>query len=64
MQKEKIDVPIVVFSAYSEEGLDVDFLNNHAADFLSKENLTPDLLIRAIDYALERQLVKNIMLEK
>lgn len=60
LKSNKNDTPIIVLSGYSEDGLDPDFLNNEAVDFLDKTTLTDKIIVNAIDYALERESVKNI----
>lgn len=53
--------PLIVLSGYSEEGLDADFLNNKAMDFLKKDGLNDSNLIQAIDYTLERKKLQNFL---
>ncbi len=48
------DVPIVVVSGLGEEEVAVESLKRGAQDYLVKDQLSPDLLHRALRYAMER----------
>jgi DNA-binding response OmpR family regulator len=48
------DVPVVVLAGGSHETLARKAVEIGAQDYLRKENLSPDLLVRSIRYALER----------
>lgn len=51
---KNINIPMIVLSGFSEEGLDADFLNGDIYDFLNKDELSSQLLERSIDYVLEK----------
>ena len=46
--------PGILMSGYTETDLDQDFLESGVYDFLNKDELTAELLIRSIDFAIER----------
>ena len=48
------EVPIVVLSGIDEEQIVADALQKGAQDFLTKNHLNEDTLIRSIEYAIER----------
>ncbi len=54
LKSHSINTPVIVLSAYDEEGLDSDFLTNDIADFINKDELSAQLLVRSIDYVMER----------
>ena len=58
---KNIDLPIILLSGQSESIMDEDFLENEIVDVISKEELSKPLLIRSIDYVLERQELKEIV---
>lgn len=60
MRENQIDTPVVIFSGYSEAGLDAEFLNEDIFDFLNKDELSPHLLTRSIDYVLERRNIRDV----
>lgn len=55
------DMPIVVLSGFSEKGLDSTFLTQEIYDYLNKEDLSPALLLRSIDYALTRSHLQRAL---
>lgn len=61
MREAFIDTPVVILSGYSEDGLDAEFLANDIFDFLNKDELSTQLLVRSIDYVLERKDVKEAL---
>jgi diguanylate cyclase (GGDEF)-like protein len=54
VQQEKCESPIILLTGYGGHELDMEAMGLGAADFLSKNNLDPDLLERSIRYALEQ----------
>lgn len=48
------DIPIVVLTALTDERLGLDCINAGAQDYLTKEELTPTVLRRAIGYSITR----------
>ncbi len=47
--------PIIVLSGMEDESLAIDLVKRGAQDYLPKSNLNPDLIVRAILHAIERQ---------
>jgi PAS domain S-box-containing protein len=55
------DIPIVVLTIVSDETLALQAVAQGAQDYLFKEQITPQLLVRAIGYAIERgQILKQL----
>jgi two-component system CheB/CheR fusion protein len=52
------DTPCVLMSGYSEDDVDPSFLESGVFDFLNKDELTTQLIVRSIDYAIERRKVQ------
>ena len=52
------DIPCVLMSGYAEDDVDPAFLESGVFDFLNKDELTVQLLVRSIDYAIERRKVQ------
>ncbi|NNE93186.1 MAG: response regulator, partial [Verrucomicrobiales bacterium] len=48
-------VPIVILSGNDDRKLALEMVQQGAQDYLSKDDLTPDLLLRSILYSIERQ---------
>jgi two-component system CheB/CheR fusion protein len=63
LEIQGLNVPIVILSGYSENGLDASFLRTNAFDFLSKDELNSQLLKRSIDYVLERRNLQTVFEE-
>lgn len=61
MKEQSLESPVVILSGYSEEGLDTEFLNSEISDFLNKDELSSQLLIRSIDYVIERSGIYRIL---
>ena len=61
MKDKNIDIPIILLSGQSESIMNEDFLENEIFDVIDKEDLSRLLLVRIIDYTLERQQIKNIV---
>jgi two-component system CheB/CheR fusion protein len=53
--------PVVVLSGYSESGLDSEILSADIFDFLNKDELSSQLLIRSIDYVMERDRMQKVL---
>lgn len=47
-------VPVVVFTGLSDEGVGIEAIQRGAQDYLVKHEVTADLLVRTIHYAIER----------
>ena len=50
-----VDTPIIILSGYSDVGLDEEFLSSEIFDFLNKDELSGHLLVRSIDYLMEKK---------
>lgn len=61
LTEKDIHTPMIVLSGYSEVNLDKEFFDPEVFDFLNKEELSPQLLIRSIDYVLERKSVRDAL---
>ncbi|BFM08530.1 CheR family methyltransferase [Halioxenophilus aromaticivorans] len=61
MRAQRVDIPVVLMSGYSEAGIDVDFINSDIFDFLNKDDLSSQLLVRSIDYVLERRDMSKVV---
>ena len=61
LRKNSVYTPNIILSAYSEEGIDVDFVENEILDFLNKDDLSGPLLVRSIDYVLERFALQQVL---
>jgi len=61
MKVKNVDTPIILLSGQNESIMDKAFLSNEIIDVISKEELSKPLLVRSIDYVLERQEIKDIV---
>lgn len=61
MKIKNIDTPIILLSGQKESVMDKSFLSNEVIDVISKDELSKPLLVRSIDYVLERQEIKDIV---
>lgn len=61
MRIKNIELPIILLSSQSESVMSEAFLENEIIDVISKDELSKPLLTRSIDYALERQEIKQIV---
>ena len=59
IRKQNITTPLVLMSGYSEVNIEAGFLDADIFDFLNKDELTTQLLIRSIDYAIERKQLQS-----
>ncbi len=50
-----IDVPIVILTAQGEEGLGPLCIQAGASDFVNKRDMTPDSLVRAVEFGASRK---------
>ncbi|WP_045858943.1 GGDEF domain-containing response regulator [Teredinibacter purpureus] len=53
------DLPIVVLTGQDNFDVAVEALHNGAQDYLSKNDITPDMLSRSLYYARERKLIEQ-----
>ncbi|WP_369985698.1 chemotaxis protein CheB [Thalassolituus sp.] len=53
--------PGILMSGYVETDLEPGFLEAGVYDFLNKDELTAELLVRSIDFALERKKVQRVI---
>ncbi|MEE8391163.1 MAG: GAF domain-containing protein [Anaerolineae bacterium] len=58
------DVPIIVMSGLGDEALAVRTVRAGAQDYLVKEKMDGNLLVRAIRYAIERKRAEKALLEQ
>ena len=49
------DLPIIVLTTLDDEKLAVDAVTKGAQDYLTKDNVTREILLRAVRYAVERK---------
>lgn len=50
-----LDVPIVILTAQGEDGLGPLCIQAGASDFVNKRELTPDILVRAVEFGASRK---------
>jgi signal transduction histidine kinase len=55
LQLSAPDLPIIVLTGLASDETALDSLNHGAQDYLVKDNVTPEILERAIRYAVQRQ---------
>ncbi len=53
------DVPIVILSAFNDDALAFEAVKNGAQDYIFKRDIEPDMLVRTIRFAVERQKLKR-----
>ncbi|WP_413691474.1 chemotaxis protein CheB [Psychromonas sp. KJ10-2] len=61
MKIKNIDTPIILLSGQKESVMDKAFLSNEVIDVINKDDLSKPLLVRSIDYVLERKEIKDIV---
>ena len=61
VHREVLYVPIVVLTGSDDAKLAVKSLQHGAQDYLIKSEVTPNLLIRAIQYAIERSRIEEAL---
>ena len=57
--KQFPQLPIVVLTGNEDLNLAIDSLQNGAQDYLSKNNISPEILARSVKYAKERKLIEQ-----
>ena len=62
LQSMAPSIPIIVLSSWEYENMAVQALKMGAQDYLYKKDVTPDILIRSIAYALERSRTQEGLL--
>ncbi len=63
IQAEALRVPIIILGQASDESVAIEAMHEGAQDYLLKNQLNPQLLGRAIRYAIERQRADAALLE-
>ncbi len=63
IREANVQTPVVILSGYSETGLDSEFLNTDTFDFLNKDELSSQLLVRSIDYVIEKKSLQEAIEE-
>ena len=58
VKKAAGNVPIIIMSGMTDEELALRAVKEGAQDYITKGNISPDLLIRAIRYGIERQKLR------
>jgi hypothetical protein len=53
--------PMILLSGQDEANMDEAFLSDEIIDSINKDDLNGQLLVKVIDYTLERNDVKEIM---
>jgi two-component system CheB/CheR fusion protein len=61
LKRKKIELPIILLSGQDESIMDADFLSSDINDSISKKDISKPLLVRCIDYILERKELKSIV---
>ncbi|HXL73297.1 MAG TPA: response regulator, partial [bacterium] len=65
VHNKKPEIPIIILTGNQDAALAIESLKNGAQDYLIKNNMDSDLLIRSIRYSIERfQLFKKIQEER
>ncbi len=63
LHQKSATTPILVLSGGDDVGIAVEAVQNGAQDYLVKDNITTDLLVRSLKYAIERQKMFNQLQE-
>ncbi|MBN1880732.1 MAG: PAS domain-containing protein [Deltaproteobacteria bacterium] len=65
LQNSAPGAPVIVLSSWEYENVAIQALKQGAQDYLFKKDITPDILIRSIAYALERtRMQEGLMLSE
>jgi len=63
MRDSQVTTPIILLSGYSQVEMEMGLLEADVFDFLNKDELSSQLLIRSIDYVLERKQMQQAVEE-
>ena len=58
-----IDTPVIILSGYADADMDLAFLSDDIFDFINKNELSGQLLVRSIDYIIERNTIHRTIEE-
>ena len=61
LKRKGIYLPIILLSGQKESVMNKEFLSNDVIDYISKDDLSKPVLIRSIDYVMEREEMRNII---
>jgi len=61
MKLKDIDTPIILLTGQNESMMNKEFLSNEIIDVINKDDLSKPLLVRCIDYVLERKEIKDLV---
>jgi signal transduction histidine kinase/DNA-binding NarL/FixJ family response regulator len=56
----KVDAPVVVMTGLDDENIALASLREGAQDYLVKNRLTADVIVRTIKYSIERKKIQNL----
>ena len=58
------EIPIILITSIEDEKLSLELISEGAQDYITKQSLNPDLLVKSILYSIERQaLLRNIKIQ-
>lgn len=63
IKQKNSDTPVVILSGYSDADMNNSLVNSDVFDFLNKDELTSQLLVKSIDYVLEKKSIQNTLEE-
>ena len=61
LKRKGIYLPIILLSGQKESVMNKEFLSNDVIDYISKDDLSKPVLVRSIDYVMERKEIRNII---